>query len=234
MLISRPSQASHSSGGITCMYLASTIASGRVCVDLAADLRERRRLAGVVAGHRDVPERQAEQRGDRLEIGVVADDDADVRGHLAGVPAGQQLVQAVALLGDQQHHRLPVGAVGDLPAVGLQLAGDHARIARAARSMPNADRVCPDLLPGEEPARFVIGVVGGLGDPAADVGQEGGDARDDAGPVRAAQGQHEAVIVRQAVVGGHGVSCCHAVNRRPVLLGCRRRNGQSVTRCSRV
>ncbi len=90
----------------------------RVRVDLAPDLVERRRLALVVAGDRDVPERQAEQPGDRLEVGVIADDDADVGRHLLGVPAGQQLVQAVPLLGDQQHHRLPVGAVGDLPGIG--------------------------------------------------------------------------------------------------------------------
>ena len=126
-----------------------------------------------------MPERQSEELGDRFQLGVVADHHPDVGRHLAGVPAGEQFVQAVALLRHQQHDRLAVGGVVDLPGIGVQISGDDGEPSTQLGRV-EVHRVGPDLLPGEEPAGFVVGVVRGLGDPAADVGQERGDPRDDA------------------------------------------------------
>ena len=55
---------------------------------------------------------------------------------------------------------------------------------------PERQRVGGHLLAGEEPAGVLVGVVGGLDDRAAGVGEERRDGRHDADPVRAAEGDH--------------------------------------------
>ena len=110
------------------------------------------------------------------------------------MPTGQHFVEAVPVLGHQQHHGLAVGVVGHLPLICGQVGGD---LPEPPAQLVDAERhgIGADLLTGEKPARLSVGVIRGLGDPAADVGQKRGDACDDAGAVGTTQRQHEAMIV---------------------------------------
>src|SRR5699024_844750 len=97
----------------------------------------------------------------------------------------------------------------DLPVrLGAQLLGDPSEAAAKLVEV-HTDRVRVHGLAGEEPPRVLVGVVRGLDDGAAELGEERGDAGDDADAVGAAQGEDEAA--------GNGCSFCPpAADRAPL------------------
>jgi hypothetical protein len=137
-------------------------------VDQLPQLRERGRLLlGLARRERNVVKRDAVRPGHRGQVGVVADDGRHLHVQLAGGDPSQQVVQAVALPGHQDHDPPPRGRVGDLPvAAHRQPVGDGAEPGPQF-VQPVRQRLGQDLLPGEEPAGVRVGVVGGLDDPAA-------------------------------------------------------------------
>ena len=95
-----------------------------------------------VRGHGQVEELDAEPRGDVGVVGVVADDEGDVDGQLAGAPAGEEVVQAVRLL--RREERDPGRLVGE-PQI--------ARASRTARRWERRRRRSPRVRARSRPAR---------------------------------------------------------------------------------
>jgi hypothetical protein len=141
----------------------------------------------VVRRHRHVVEGDAVPLHEAAEGFVVGDDAGDLDVQLVGLPARQQVVQAVLLLGHQDHHALLAGAVADAP-VHLELGGDGGELVAQGLDA-EGQRVGQDLLAHEEAAGLGVGVVVGLGDPALVLGQEAAHGGDDADPIGAGQGQ---------------------------------------------
>jgi hypothetical protein len=114
----------------------------------------------------------------------------------------------VRLLADQQHHARALGGVAHPPAHGLatghlELGGQlpHHRTQHVGAA---GHRRGVDDLARDEPAGVDVGVVGGLGDRGAERGEPAGDGGDDAGAVRAAQGDDEAAAHRVSPARGGG------------------------------
>ncbi|MCO5555083.1 hypothetical protein L7F22_008623 [Adiantum nelumboides] len=166
---------------------------GGVVVDELADLLERgdlALLAGRVAGRGEgyVVERHPVRGDDRLQRRVVADHAGDLHRQLARPHPAEDVVQAVLVAGHQQHGALADAGVGDA-VLTAQLGGDRGEPG-AELVDTEGDRRGVDDLAGAEHLRLDVGVVGGLGDRGAELGEERADPRDDAGAVRAGQGDH--------------------------------------------
>ena len=126
---------------------------------------------------------------------VVADDGGDLTGQLAALGPSEQVDEAVAFPADQEDDPLWRAGVGESPlGIGVELVGGHGGEPRPQLVDAAGDRVGAHRLPGEEPVGVGVGVIGSLGDPGPRVGEEARDARDDAGLVRAAEGQDVAAI----------------------------------------
>ena len=76
----------------------------------------------------------------------------------------QQVGEAVRLAAGHQHDSLALGRVGDAPFHGKLARYWRKRLAKAIEI--KRQRIGPNLMPHEEPATLMIGVVIGLGDPA--------------------------------------------------------------------
>lgn len=166
-----------------------------VGVDELADLLESRSALGGILRERHVVEGDAVSLRDRFEIAMVADDRADLGVEFPCGDPSEDVVQAVPFLADEQHDALALAGVGERP-FGLRAdVGGDARELLAQLVESERDRRRPDGLPGEEPTGVLIGVVGRLDDRTTDLREEGRDAGDDPGGVRAAQGQNVTSIV---------------------------------------
>lgn len=62
-------------------------------------------LSGLgIGGDRDVVKRNAKLLSDGFEVSAVADDDRDVHLQITTLMAGKQIIEAVAVAGDQKSH----------------------------------------------------------------------------------------------------------------------------------
>ncbi len=155
--------------------------------------------------------------GQLLEVAVVRHDRRDVDLQRAGAPAKQQVVEAVAEL--RHHDQGPVRRAGRPQLPGHREALGDARRTRARRSSSVAPAVGHlEMHPQEEPAGVGVAVLLALDDVAGVLDQESGDRVHDAGPVGAAQAEHEVVAGRRSIMGSMtsglvdielaGRSCC--------------------------
>ncbi len=116
------------------------------------------------------------------QIRVVGDDERYFGVHLAGVPAPQEVYEAVVVAGDQDRHPLWSVGVGDSPvhAVPARQRGEGAGELLARQ----AEALTLNLQPHKEHARVADVLIGGE-DVAVVHGDKRGDRRDQALPVRA-------------------------------------------------
>ena len=143
-------------------------------------------LFAVFGGDRQVVEGDAVRLGERREVGVVGRDAGDLHRQLPAVHAEQQVVEAVTLLADQHHQsRLATGVV-ELPVhvedfrERREAFVQHIDLGRARHVEMHAQ---------EEAPGFVVAELLRVQDVAAGLVQETGHAIDDAGGVRAGEGQ---------------------------------------------
>ena len=125
---------------------------------------------------------------DDLAVVLVVGDHAgdDEREVLRDV-ARQQVVEAVFLLGAEEHHAAGLGGVGDFP-VHAELRGHRSEALGEFRGR-EVERLRPDLHAHEEASEFGLGMLAGLGDPALMSGHERGDPGHDAAGVRAGEAE---------------------------------------------
>jgi hypothetical protein len=122
-----------------------------------------------------------------LEAVVIRDHAGDLDVEFLRLPARQQVVEAVFLLRHQHHDALLDRRIADAP-VHLQIAGEWLEAA-AELGEVEGQGVGLDLDAHEVAPVQVVGVEARFEDPAAVLGDEAGDARNDADLVRAGGGQ---------------------------------------------
>ncbi len=121
---------------------------------------------------------------DHLAIGLmVGDHQRDVDVQIARLPAPEQVVQAVALFAHAQHHLHPFFALAQRP-LGVQL-GRHRRKRLAQRGQVEGQGAAVHRQAREKPAVAVVGELIDFQQVAAVEGDEGGQAREQAGAVGA-------------------------------------------------
>lgn len=120
---------------------------------------------------------------------MVADDGGNFHRVVVLVDAAEQVLQAVTFLGHEDDSLVRCSAVSDAPPSLLaellhnltERSGDFFQV--------HVELIRAHGLAGVEPTGLGVGEVVRLGDPRANVGEESGDLRDDAGGVRATEGQ---------------------------------------------
>eukprot|EP01136_Pigoraptor_vietnamica_P025315 Opistho-1_new@79202 len=142
-------------------------------------------LAGIQ--QREVVEGDVVRGGQLVEVAVVADDGRDLNGQMAGLHTEQQVVEAMAQLGDQQQHAGLGLAVHQLP-VHLQARGQGAEGAAHGSHLGRGFEGDAH----EEALMVGIAMLGRGQDIAPLLQQETGHRMDDAGLVRAAELEDEA------------------------------------------
>ena len=148
----------------------------------------------VVGRHGHVVEGDAVPFDETLEGVVIGDDAGNLDVQFLGLPAGQQIVEAVLLLGHHHHNALLHRAVTDLP-VHLQRLGYGGEAAAEFRQH-EGQGIGLDLDAHEVATGKIVGMETGFEDPAAMLGNEAGDAGDDAHLVGTGGGEGvEAVAV---------------------------------------
>ncbi|MNC25728.1 hypothetical protein D3C75_738270 [compost metagenome] len=145
---------------------------------------------GLVLGvDRYMEERNTVPLDHAAQVVVVGDHTRDLAVQFIGVPAVQQVGQAVRLAAGHQHHALFLRRVGNAPGHG-ELFGDRRK--RLAEGFDTEwQRFGADFMAHEEPTALLIGVVAGFVDPAIVQGQEITDFRHDANTVGA--GDHQTI-----------------------------------------
>ena len=137
----------------------------------------------VVFGDWDVHERDARALGGGFEGFVVGDDDGDLGVDLARGAAVDEVCEAVAFFGDEYAEALGAGAPVHGPCHGEFFCDLRERGVEGVACHVGGGRV--DLEAHVEGAFIGVGVLVGVEDIDAAVGEKSGDARDDAGLVRA-------------------------------------------------
>ena len=122
-------------------------------LDQTRDLGERRLL--VLGIDRDMEERDAVPLDHAAQVVVVGDHAGNFAIELVGVPAMQQIGQAVGFAAGHQHHAFLLGRVGDPPGHG-ELFGDR-RERLAKRFDAKWQGFGADLMAHEEPTALLIG-----------------------------------------------------------------------------
>ena len=153
-------------------------------------------LALGLLGDRQIVKRDLAEIEIAVGLARMVGDDRG-RDHLefAGAPAIEDIDQAVIGLRDQQHHPPAAGAVAHLP-VHAEAFGDRGKAGLQRRQF---DRKIGggEHHPHEELFGLDVVELLGVEDVLAVMGKEGRHRRDDAGTIRAGQGQDELMV-------GHG------------------------------
>ncbi|MCY1413769.1 hypothetical protein D9M71_292060 [compost metagenome] len=160
---------------------------GTVFLDQARNLGKRRLL--VLRIDRYMEERNAMPLDHAAQIVVVGNHARNIAVEFLGVPAVQQVSQAVGLTAGHEHDAFFLVGVGNTPDHGKFFSN---RCERFAQSL-NAEwqRICADFVTHEEPTALLIGVMVRFVDPAVMGRQEITDFGDDANTVGA--GNHQPV-----------------------------------------
>ena len=165
---------------------------------LALDQVDNRLLLAVAVGrvHRQVLERHAVGPGQRGEVGMVGDHRGDVHRQLAAVGAEQQIVETMPLPADQHQQACTTAGVMQLP-VHVEPAGQLAEALAHPRQRGRGRQL--EVHAQEEAPALLVAVLLGVEDVAALVEQQAGDAVDDAGAIRAGQGE-DVVVAHRCVM----------------------------------
>ena len=191
----------------------------------------------VVGGDRHVVEGDAVPLDETPEGVVVGDHAGDLDVELLRLPAGEQVVEAVLLLRDEDHDALLDRRVGDLP-VHLEFFGDGgealAELGEHEGQRVGADLDAHEVAVGLAGVVVAFGVEGRFEDPALVFGDEAGNLGDDPGAVRAGGGEG----VEAFAVHGGGPPAAgrggRAGGQGRVRCGRRRRGSGPSGRCIRV
>ena len=127
--------------------------------------------------------------GDAAHVGMVGHHAHDVDRQRAGLPAMQQVGEAVRPLRHSDQHARAFGRFGEAP-VHREAGADVGKFVAQAGGIeahPGVGRLERDA--HEEEAGLTIGILLAVGDEAAPFGEELADRRDDADAVGADQGQ---------------------------------------------
>ncbi len=143
----------------------------------------------VLRVDRHVEERDTVPLHHAAQVVVVGDHARDLAVQLIGVPAVQEVGQAVGLAAGHQHHALLLCRIGDAPGHG-ELFGDR-RKGFTEGLDTEWQGFGADFMAHEEPTTLFIRVVAGFVDPAIVQGQEITDFRHDANTVGA--GDHQTI-----------------------------------------
>ena len=163
----------------------------------------------VVGGNRHVMEGDAMPLDETAESIVVGDDARDLDVEFLGLPARQQVVEAMFLLGNEDDDALLDCAVVD-PPVHLQRLGDLGAETLAEFGKQEGQRIGLDLDAHEIATGQHVGMEARFENPAAVAGDETGNAGDDADLVGAGGGE----CVETVAMHGFGF-------RRPWRKPCR-------------
>ncbi|MCY1422496.1 hypothetical protein D9M71_381800 [compost metagenome] len=179
---------------------------GTVLLDQARHFGKGRLL--VLRVDRDMEERDAVPLDHAAQVIVVGDHAGNIAIEFLGVPAVQQVSQAVGLTAGHQHHALLLVGIGDTPDH-RELFGDR-RERFAERLDAEWQGFGADFVAHEEPAALLIGVMVRFVDPAVIGRQEITDFGDDANTVGAGNhqpvGAHE-MDSRNFRKGAHSSEC---------------------------
>ena len=146
----------------------------------------------VILVDRHVMERNAVPFHQRAHVIVVGDDAGNLAIQITGLPAMQQVHQAMGVLGDHQHDTLLGSGVMHAP-LHAELFTDRCE-ALAELIGAQADGFGVDLIAHEETAGAKIRMLIGFGDPPALLGDESGNSGNNSDLIRA--GHHQAIGVR--------------------------------------
>lgn len=144
-----------------------------------------------ILGDRQVVELDAVALGQRLEVGVVGDDDGNVDAELAGLGAEEQVVEAVTDLGDHDQHAHLTGDRPDV-VVHLQLGGQVLK--GRLQGLSGGDRA--EVHAHEELVGDGVGELLQVHDVDALAGEDARHRVHDTGLVRAGQGEDVAMTLR--------------------------------------
>ncbi|MBS1145623.1 MAG: hypothetical protein H6R14_3029 [Proteobacteria bacterium] len=147
----------------------------------------------VVGGHRHVMEGDAMPLHEAAEGIVVRDDAGNLDVEFLGLPAGQQVVEAMLLLGDEHDDAFLDRAVVDLPGHRQRLGYFHPETL-AELGEQEGQRTGLDLDAHEITTGQRIRMETRLENPAAIAGDEAGDFGDDADLVGAGRGKREETV----------------------------------------
>ena len=193
------------------MNRASTITSPRAASKRDATSANASRLP--VGCERNMAELNAVPVHERSQVGVIGDDQRDIRIEIAAAPLVEQVGHAVILLAGQDHHPAAHARIAQLPVEFEQVG--HVVEPPGEFLWAEGQALGQDLDPLEETPRPQVGVLSRLDHRAAMLGDEPGHRGHDAGAVRAGDGEDEATVATGACGrGAHGASCAR-IRRRP-------------------
>ena len=139
----------------------------------------------LAGGEGDVVEGDAFALDGGAEVFVVGDDGGDVAGEFACFPAPEKVGEAVAEAGDHEDDAHFVGFAADGP-LGVEFGGKGGEFG-AELGERKAERFCLDGHAGEEPAGLGVGELVDFVEVAAVLGDECGDAGEEADAVWAGE-----------------------------------------------